>query len=184
MVNRSYCRGGAGTRRRCGGVARPRKRGHALRAVHCCSAALLQLLLLLCVLLAVGEFCASPLALSSPRPSPLPLPPPNRRAGGGGGGQVAKDALGNDVKSNAWLATHQKGDHSLVQGLKVSVSLAARGSSSSTRSIGPRSFPDSKIDLRGKHRIRQPGQRARAWRAMARGQRGPRPYSAFSPAER
>lgn len=164
-------------------MARPRKRGHALRAVHCCSAALLQLLLL-CVLLAVGEFCASPLALSSPRPSPLPLPPPNRRAGGGGGGQVAKDALGNDVKSNAWLATHQKGDHSLVQGLKVSVSLAARGSSSSTRSIGPRSFPDSKIDLRGKHRIRQPGQRARAWRAMARGQRGPRPYSAFSPAER
>jgi hypothetical protein len=42
-----------------------------------------------------------------------------RRAGGGAGGQVAKDALGNDVKSNAWLATHAKGDHSLVQGLKV-----------------------------------------------------------------
>ncbi|KAI8467602.1 MAG: cytochrome b6-f complex iron-sulfur subunit, chloroplastic [Monoraphidium minutum] len=41
-----------------------------------------------------------------------------KSAGGGGGGQVAKDALGNDVKSNAWLATHPKGDHSLVQGLK------------------------------------------------------------------
>lgn len=39
-------------------------------------------------------------------------------AGGAGGGQVAKDALGNDVKANSWLATHQRGDHSLVQGLK------------------------------------------------------------------
>lgn len=52
----------------------------------------------------------------------LSLAPPGprfRRAGGGGSGQVAKDALGNDVKSNSWLATHPKGDHSLVQGLKV-----------------------------------------------------------------
>lgn len=40
-------------------------------------------------------------------------------AGGGTGGQAAKDALGNDVKTNAWLATHQKGDRSLTQGLKV-----------------------------------------------------------------
>ncbi|WIA43922.1 hypothetical protein OEZ86_010326 [Tetradesmus obliquus] len=39
-------------------------------------------------------------------------------AGGGTGGQAAKDALGNDVKTNAWLATHQKGDRSLTQGLK------------------------------------------------------------------
>ena len=47
------------------------------------------------------------------------LAPQTRRAGGGSGGQVAKDALGNDVKTNSWLATHAKGDHSLVQGLKV-----------------------------------------------------------------
>jgi cytochrome b6-f complex iron-sulfur subunit len=40
-------------------------------------------------------------------------------SGGGAGGQAAKDALGNDVKTNAWLATHQKGDRSLTQGLKV-----------------------------------------------------------------
>lgn len=40
------------------------------------------------------------------------------KAGGGGGGDVAKDALGNDVKATKWLATHQPGDRSLVQGLK------------------------------------------------------------------
>lgn len=40
------------------------------------------------------------------------------KVGGGAGGQVAKDALGNDVKQSAWLATHQPGDRSLVQGLK------------------------------------------------------------------
>jgi cytochrome b6-f complex iron-sulfur subunit len=40
-------------------------------------------------------------------------------SGGGSGGQTAKDALGNDVKVNEWLATHAKGDRSLVQGLKV-----------------------------------------------------------------
>lgn len=40
-------------------------------------------------------------------------------AGGGGGGQAAKDALGNDVKSAEWLKTHQPGDHSLSQGLRV-----------------------------------------------------------------
>ncbi|KAF6261920.1 cytochrome b6-f complex iron-sulfur subunit, chloroplastic [Scenedesmus sp. NREL 46B-D3] len=39
-------------------------------------------------------------------------------SGGGTGGQAAKDALGNDVKTNAWLASHQKGDRSLTQGLK------------------------------------------------------------------
>lgn len=43
----------------------------------------------------------------------------HRRAGGAGGGTVAKDALGNDVKASAWLATHGAGDRSLVQGLKV-----------------------------------------------------------------
>jgi hypothetical protein len=47
-----------------------------------------------------------------------------RSAGGGAGGQAAKDALGNDVKSNAWLATHQKGDRSLAQGLKVGLGVA------------------------------------------------------------
>lgn len=40
-------------------------------------------------------------------------------AGGGAGGQVAKDALGNDIKESAWLKTHPVGDRSLSQGLKV-----------------------------------------------------------------
>merc|ERR1719253_2062879 len=40
------------------------------------------------------------------------------KAGGGGGGLVAKDALGNDVKVDAWLATHPAGSRALVQGLK------------------------------------------------------------------
>lgn len=48
-----------------------------------------------------------------------PLAP--RSAGGGGGGQAAKDALGNDVKTVAWLADHKPGDRSLTQGLKVGV---------------------------------------------------------------
>lgn len=39
--------------------------------------------------------------------------------GGGAGGQAAKDALGTDVKETVWLKTHQPGDRSLVQGLKV-----------------------------------------------------------------
>merc|ERR1711966_395530 len=37
---------------------------------------------------------------------------------GGGGGLVAKDAMGNDVKVDAWLATHPAGSRALVQGLK------------------------------------------------------------------
>jgi len=41
-----------------------------------------------------------------------------KSSGGGAGGQAAKDALGNDVKVASWLATHQKGDRSLTQGLK------------------------------------------------------------------
>ncbi len=40
-------------------------------------------------------------------------------AGGGGGGTVAKDALGNDIKLSAYLATHKAKDYSLAQGLKV-----------------------------------------------------------------
>lgn len=32
---------------------------------------------------------------------------------------MAKDALGNDIKASSWLATHQAGDRSLSQGLKV-----------------------------------------------------------------
>ncbi|GAB4818552.1 hypothetical protein N2152v2_005598 [Parachlorella kessleri] len=40
------------------------------------------------------------------------------KSGGGGSGEVAKDALGNDVKATTWLATHQPGDRSLSQGLK------------------------------------------------------------------
>jgi len=38
--------------------------------------------------------------------------------GGGSGGQAAKDALGNDVKADAWLKTHLANDRSLTQGLK------------------------------------------------------------------
>jgi len=45
-------------------------------------------------------------------------PSPLRSAGGGAGGQAAKDALGNDVKQAAWLATHKAGDRQLTQGLK------------------------------------------------------------------
>jgi cytochrome b6-f complex iron-sulfur subunit len=41
-----------------------------------------------------------------------------KSSGGGAGGQAAKDALGNDVTTKSWLATHQKGDRSLTQGLK------------------------------------------------------------------
>ena len=40
------------------------------------------------------------------------------RAGGGGGGTSAKDELGNPITKTGWLATHQAGDRSLVQGLK------------------------------------------------------------------
>merc|ERR1711924_359089 len=35
-----------------------------------------------------------------------------------GGGVAAKDALGNDVKAQAWLATHQPHTYELTQGLK------------------------------------------------------------------
>lgn len=40
------------------------------------------------------------------------------KAGGGAGGEVAKDALGNDVKESEWVKTHLPNDRSLVQGLK------------------------------------------------------------------
>lgn len=39
-------------------------------------------------------------------------------SGGASAGLVAKDALGDDVTEKGWLATHQAGDYSLVQGLK------------------------------------------------------------------
>jgi len=39
-------------------------------------------------------------------------------SGGGGGGTAALDALGNEITEASWLATHQAGDRSLVQGLK------------------------------------------------------------------
>jgi cytochrome b6-f complex iron-sulfur subunit len=39
-------------------------------------------------------------------------------SGCGGAGLVAQDALGNKVTKDGWLATHQAGDRSLVQGLK------------------------------------------------------------------
>jgi hypothetical protein len=59
-----------------------------------------------------------------------------RSSGGGAGGQAAKDALGNDVKSNAWLSTHQKGDRSLTQGLKVNDSCSSNSSSTSSMNSG------------------------------------------------
>lgn len=49
-------------------------------------------------------------------PYALFFAPPS--AGGAGGGQVAKDALGNDIKESAWLKTHAAGDRQLAQGLK------------------------------------------------------------------
>jgi len=39
-------------------------------------------------------------------------------SGGAGGGTAALDALGNGITEASWLATHQAGDRSLVQGLK------------------------------------------------------------------
>jgi cytochrome b6-f complex iron-sulfur subunit len=38
--------------------------------------------------------------------------------GGGGGGVTARDALGDDVTVEKWLATHPAGDRKLVEGLK------------------------------------------------------------------
>jgi cytochrome b6-f complex iron-sulfur subunit len=43
------------------------------------------------------------------------IPP---KAAGSGGGITAKDELGNIVTASGWLATHNEGDRSLVQGLK------------------------------------------------------------------
>ncbi|KAJ1624142.1 Rieske [2Fe-2S] iron-sulfur domain-containing protein [Pavlovales sp. CCMP2436] len=43
------------------------------------------------------------------------LPP---GGGGSGGGVVARDALGDDVTVEKWLATHPAGDRKLVEGLK------------------------------------------------------------------
>merc|ERR1712232_734124 len=43
------------------------------------------------------------------------LPP---GSGGGSGGSSAKDALGNDLFSKAYLDSHPAGDRSLAQGLK------------------------------------------------------------------
>merc|ERR1711908_246727 len=40
-------------------------------------------------------------------------------SGGGGAGLTAKDALGNDVTSKSWLASHSVGDHSLTQDNKI-----------------------------------------------------------------
>jgi cytochrome b6-f complex iron-sulfur subunit len=43
------------------------------------------------------------------------IPP---KAAGSGGASSAKDELGNAVTASGWLATHNEGDRSLVQGLK------------------------------------------------------------------
>jgi len=42
--------------------------------------------------------------------------PPSK--GGGGGGLIAKDALGDDVTTEGWIAKHPYPERSLVQGLK------------------------------------------------------------------
>ncbi|KAL4444226.1 hypothetical protein ABPG75_011963 [Micractinium tetrahymenae] len=65
-------------------------------------------------LLLLGAVGAPAVGLAGPYA--LFFVPPS--VGGGSGGQVAKDALGNDIKASAWLATHQAGDRSLSQGLK------------------------------------------------------------------
>ncbi|PSC75469.1 Rieske iron-sulfur subunit of the cytochrome b6f chloroplast precursor [Micractinium conductrix] len=65
-------------------------------------------------LLLLGAVGAPAVGLAGP--FALFFVPPS--VGGGGGGQVAKDALGNDVKQTTWLQTHPIGDRSLTQGLK------------------------------------------------------------------
>jgi len=65
-------------------------------------------------LLLAGAVAAPAVGLAGP--FALFFVPPS--VGGGGGGQVAKDALGNDVKATTWLASHPIGDRSLAQGLK------------------------------------------------------------------
>lgn len=49
-------------------------------------------------------------------------------AGGGGGGVTAKDAIGNDVTVDSWLATHPAGSRELAEGIKVWVRVAGMGS--------------------------------------------------------
>lgn len=39
--------------------------------------------------------------------------------GGDGGGVVAKDAVGNEVSVESWLATHGVGSRELAEGIKV-----------------------------------------------------------------
>jgi cytochrome b6-f complex iron-sulfur subunit len=41
-----------------------------------------------------------------------------KSAGGGGGGVIARDALGQDVTAEGWLATHLPGSRELVEGIK------------------------------------------------------------------
>jgi len=65
-------------------------------------------------LLLLGAVGAPAVGLAGPYA--LFFVPPS--VGGGAGGQVAKDALGNDVKSSVWLKSHPVGDRSLAQGLK------------------------------------------------------------------
>ncbi|CAM9962179.1 unnamed protein product [Pylaiella littoralis] len=38
--------------------------------------------------------------------------------GGGGGGVIAKDAIGNEVTTESWLATHSAGSRELAEGIK------------------------------------------------------------------
>lgn len=43
--------------------------------------------------------------------------------GGGGGGVTAKDAIGNEVTTESWLATHTAGSRELAEGIKVRVAV-------------------------------------------------------------
>lgn len=54
----------------------------------------------------------------APNKTHIHNPLQNHSGGGTGGGQAAKDALGNDVKENEWLAGHPKNTRELTQGLK------------------------------------------------------------------
>lgn len=40
-------------------------------------------------------------------------------AGGSGGGVIAKDAIGSEVTTESWLATHGPGSRELAEGIKV-----------------------------------------------------------------
>lgn len=57
-------------------------------------------------------------------------------SGSGGGGITAKDAVGNDVIASAFLAEHNVGDRTLVQGLKGDPTYIVVDSADALRNYG------------------------------------------------